>query len=154
MSKKLLLFLCFSSANPFKPLFLSVSSTKHACRAFGCFVVLQMQCQPVRRDWAVGDGDWVWNGAGQLQGIWTGLMDPFETRRGLEQRGSPQGHVCSEPFRACHMPFCFSPDRASAAPHLDAIGVRQWGTFPYACLESWRRKRGFGTGYVSNLTNK
>lgn len=111
-----------------------------------------MQCQPVWRDWAVGDGDWVWNGAGQLQGIWTGLMDPFETRRGREQRGSPQGHVCSGPSRACRMPFRFSPDRASAAPHLDAIGVRRWGNLLVRLLGKLAVI--IGTAYASNLTKK
>lgn len=111
----MLFFLHFSSANPSRPLF--VSRYNAIVKAFGCFAVPWMQRQPVRYDWAVGDGDWVWNGAGQPQGIWTGLMDLFETCRGHEQWGSPWGHVYSEPSRACHMPihFLYNLSKCSAA---------------------------------------
>lgn len=91
--------------NPSRPLFLSCYNA--VVKACGCFAVPWMQRQPVRNDWAVGDGDWVWNGAGQPQGIWTGLMNLFETCRGHEQWGSPWGHVYSEPSRACRMPIHF-----------------------------------------------
>lgn len=133
MSKKLLLLLCLSSANPFKPLSCLFPSMlwrvcSIGCGAYGGFCNVSWYS-------VIGDGDWVWNGAGQLQGIWTGLMDPFETRRGQDHRGSPQGHVYSEPYRACRMPSRFYPDWASAAPHLDAIGVRRWGNLAIRLLE-------------------
>lgn len=96
-------FLHFSSANPSRPLFLSRFDP--ILKAFVCFAVPWMQRELVWRDWAVGD--WVWNGPGQPQGIWTGLMDLFETCRGYEQWGWPWGHVYSELSRACRMPIHF-----------------------------------------------
>lgn len=103
LKENMLFFLHFSSTNPSRPLFLSRYDP--IVKAFGCFAVPWMQRELVWRDWAVGD--WVWNGAGQPQGIWTGLMDLFETCRGYEQWGSPWGHVYSEPSRACRMPIHF-----------------------------------------------
>lgn len=110
----MLFFLLFSSANPSRLFFCLVMM--QLWRLFlGCFAVPWMQRELVWHDWAVGD--WVWNGAGQPQGIWTGLMDLFETCRGYEQWGSLWGHVYSEPSRACHMPihFLYNLSKCSAA---------------------------------------